>query len=60
MWFRKLDKIKSNIKEINSSDKINIIAVSKTFSIEQIKPLIEEYGHIHFVNEGAGSSFKMA
>ena len=42
-----LDKIKSNIKEINSSDKINIIAVSKTFSIEQIKPLID-HGHIHF------------
>ena len=42
-----LDKIKSNIKEINSSDKINIIAVSKTFSIEQIKPLID-HGHMHF------------
>ena len=29
------------------NEKVNIIAVSKTFSIENIKPLID-HGHIHF------------
>jgi len=41
------DKINSNIKKIKSTQKINIIAVSKTFSFEHIKPLID-YGHMHF------------
>jgi len=39
----RLNKIKSNIQ----NKKANIIAVSKTFPIEKIKPLIE-IGHIHF------------
>ena len=41
-----LNKIKSNIKK-NSDNKINIIAVSKTFSLEYIMPLIN-HGHEHF------------
>ena len=39
------DKIKSETK--NNNQNIDIIAVSKTFSIEQINPLID-YGHNHF------------
>ena len=42
-----LNKIKSNINKIDSSNKINIIAVSKTFTLEYIMPLIL-HGHIHF------------
>jgi len=40
-------KINSNISLIKPSKKVNIIAVSKTFPIEHIKPLID-HGHIHF------------
>ena len=36
-------KIKSNINK----DNINIIAVSKTYSLDYIKPLID-HGHLHF------------
>ena len=36
------EKIKKNL-----SDNINIIAVSKSFKFDQIKPLID-YGHLHF------------
>jgi len=39
------DEIKSQIK--NNNQNIDIIAVSKTFSIDHIKPLID-FGHIHF------------
>ena len=39
------NEIKTQLKYNNQS--INIIAVSKTFSIEHIKPLIE-FGHNHF------------
>ena len=41
------DKIKLNIASIKPIQKVNIIAVSKTFSIEHIKPLID-HGHQHF------------
>ena len=41
------NKIKSNILKINPKKQVNIVAVSKTFSIEHIKPLID-YGHLHF------------
>ena len=41
------DKIKLNISKVNTPKKPNIIAVSKTFSLEHIRPLID-YGHIHF------------
>ena len=40
-------KINSNINNLNLKKKINIIAVSKTFPIDHIKPLVD-YGHIHF------------
>ena len=41
------NKINSNIKKLNSPKKVNIIAVSKTFSLDHIKPLID-LGHKHF------------
>ena len=40
-------KIQLNINKTNSDKKVNVIAVSKTFSIEHIQPLID-YGHIHY------------
>ena len=43
----RFSKIKSNIDKLNNKDLINIIAVSKTFPLEHIEPLIS-YGHIHF------------
>ena len=43
----RFNKIKSNIIKINNEDIIKIIAVSKTFPIEHIMPLIES-GHNHF------------
>jgi len=43
----RFEKIKSNIKSLNPSNPVEIIAVSKTFTIEQIYPLID-YGHNHF------------
>ena len=42
----RFEKIKSNISKV-SNNKINIVAVSKTFSLDHIMPLIE-YGHTHF------------
>ena len=41
------NKIKSNILSLNPKKQINIVAVSKTFPLEHIQPLIE-YGHLHF------------
>jgi len=43
----RFNKIKSNIAEINKTDSVKIVAVSKTFSLDHIMPLIE-YGHVHF------------
>jgi pyridoxal phosphate enzyme (YggS family) len=43
----RFEKIKSNIKSLNPTNPVEIIAVSKTFTIEQIYPLID-YGHYHF------------
>ena len=40
-------KIQLNINKINTDKKVNIIAVSKTFPLEYIQPLID-YGHLHF------------
>jgi PLP dependent protein len=39
--------LKSNIAKVKDNNSIKIVAVSKTFPIEHIMPLIE-YGHIHF------------
>ena len=41
------NKIKSNITSLKPVQRVNIIAVSKTFTIEHIKPLID-HGHHHF------------
>ena len=43
----RFDKIKSNILLLKPIKLVNIIAVSKSFTIEHINPLIN-YGHIHF------------
>ena len=43
----RLKKIKSNISEEDKKNLIKIIAVSKTFTLDYIMPLIE-FGHIHF------------
>ena len=43
----RFEKIKLNISSVKPVQKVKIIAVSKTFSHEHIKPLIE-YGHEHF------------
>ena len=40
-------KIQSNISKIGNSNGLKIIAISKTFSLEHIMPLIE-LGHDHF------------
>ena len=40
-------KIKLNIASVKSHKSVNIIAVSKTFTLEHIKPLIN-HGHNHF------------
>ena len=40
-------KIQLNISSLKTAKPVNIIAVSKTFNLEHIRPLIE-YGHIHF------------
>ncbi|MDC1092515.1 YggS family pyridoxal phosphate-dependent enzyme [Pelagibacteraceae bacterium] len=41
------NKIKSNILFLKPIKPVNIIAVSKTFTLTQIRPLVD-HGHIHF------------
>tara|TARA_B100001057_G_scaffold485251_1_gene564687 strand:- start:446 stop:1093 length:648 start_codon:yes stop_codon:yes gene_type:complete len=41
------EKIKQEIKDNSEQDVVNIIAVSKTFPIDHIMPLVN-YGHKHF------------
>ena len=36
-----------NIKSLINNSNVKIVAVSKTFPYEQIKPLVD-YGHVHF------------
>ena len=43
----RFNKIKSNISKINNPSALKIIAISKTFPLEHIMPLIE-LGHNHF------------
>ena len=43
----RFNKIKANINEIKPKKKIKIVAVSKTFDLDHIKPLID-HGHEHF------------
>ncbi len=47
MIIQRFEKIKSNIEILKPSRKINIVAISKTFDLNYIKPLID-YGHNHF------------
>ena len=47
MIVQRFEKIKSNIEVLKPSRKINIVAISKTFDLNHIKPLID-YGHNHF------------
>ena len=47
MIIQRFEKIKSNIETLKPSRKINIVAISKTFDLNHIKPLID-YGHNHF------------
>ena len=43
----RFNKIKLNIAKSNPVQKVNIVAVSKTFTLEHINPLIN-HGHQHF------------
>jgi len=43
----RLEKIKSNFKKTENTDKVKIIAVSKTFDLNYIMPLVDN-GHVHF------------
>ena len=43
----RFEKIKFKISSLKPARPVNIIAVSKTFTLDYIKPLIEN-GHIHF------------
>ena len=43
----RFNKIQSNIKKIGSQKPVKIVAVSKTFPLEHIMPLINP-GHDHF------------
>jgi len=43
---QRFDKIKSNISKVNNENHVKIVAVSKTFSLSHIMPLIE-HGHDH-------------
>ena len=43
----RLNKIKSNIAKVDNNDLIKVVAVSKTFPIDYIMPLIE-HGHTNF------------
>ena len=47
MIVERFNKIKSNISKLKPSKPVNIIAISKTFPMEHIRPLVE-YGHNHF------------
>ena len=43
----KFNKIKLNISKIQKLNPVNIVAISKTFTLDHIKPLID-FGHKHF------------
>tara|TARA_E500000331_G_scaffold58962_1_gene53361 strand:+ start:105 stop:755 length:651 start_codon:yes stop_codon:yes gene_type:complete len=43
----RFDKIKLNISKINNNSSVKIVAVSKTFPLSHIMPLIN-YGHDHY------------
>jgi uncharacterized pyridoxal phosphate-containing UPF0001 family protein len=41
------NKIKLNISKVSNADSVKIVAVSKTFSLDHIMPLID-HGHTHY------------
>jgi len=43
----RFNKIKSNISKDNAYNFAKIVAVSKTFTLEHVMPLVD-YGHLHF------------
>tara|TARA_B110000967_G_scaffold73522_1_gene76023 strand:- start:114 stop:764 length:651 start_codon:yes stop_codon:yes gene_type:complete len=43
----RFNKIKLNISKVSNADSVKIVAVSKTFSLEHIMPLID-HGHTHY------------
>jgi len=43
----RFEKIKSKISSLKTDRPVNIIAVSKTFTLEHIQPLVD-HGHLHF------------
>ena len=43
----RFEKIKLKISSLKPNKPVNIIAVSKTFPLDYIKPLID-HGHVHF------------
>ena len=43
----RFEKIKSKITSLKTDRPVNIIAVSKTFTLEHIQPLVD-HGHLHF------------
>ena len=43
----RFEKIKSKIASLKPSNPVNIIAVSKTFTLDHIQPLID-HNHLHF------------
>ncbi len=47
MIVERFKKIKSNIDNLKPSKIVKIVAVSKTFNLEHIRPLID-YGHDHY------------
>ena len=47
MIIERFNKIKSNINKLKPTKPVNIVAISKTFPLDFIKPLID-YGHKHF------------
>ena len=47
MIIERFNKIKSNIDKLKPAKPVNIVAISKTFSLDHIKPLID-FGHDHF------------
>tara|TARA_B100001142_G_C14279053_1_gene634122 strand:+ start:79 stop:729 length:651 start_codon:yes stop_codon:yes gene_type:complete len=44
---QRFEKIKLNISHLKPKRAINIIAVSKTFSLDHVMPLVN-YGHVHY------------
>ena len=56
MIVERFNKIKSNILKLQPSRPVNIVAVSKTFPLSHIKPLIDQ-GHDHFGENKVQESF---